>query len=128
MKKVTLTLTALLMSSALAQADVITCVFTEPFAHSSYDLASGTLTYFGGRAGEQARRDIVGVEFMIKGAGSFELIEVASGKVIQKLELNNAGSDGMSDRVFPYSAEDTSGLVDGAGGCESVSLPAQGEG
>ena len=62
------------------------------------------------------------VSFQIKGAGQFELLS-ADKEVLQVLSLTGAGSDGMSDRVYPYEVQDIQmGLQSangGVGGCTS---------
>ncbi len=103
-----------------AQADVITCVFTEPFVNTTYDLAKQTLTV------EQYEGKLVvkDVSFEIKSAGKFHIVS-QDGVVLQKLDLNGKGSDGMSDTVFPYEVTDTSMdkfANNGIGGCYSNHL------
>jgi uncharacterized membrane protein len=66
------------------------------------------------------RKVLKHVSFQIKGSGLFELVGKDK-KVIQELNLNNRGSDGMSDFVFPYEVK---WVADGQrselyGGCES---------
>lgn len=112
-----------LFFSFAAHADIIKCTFTEPFINSTYSMTQSRLTYqdFEGRT-----RVYNNVSFQIKGTGRFELL-TRSGRVIQSLRLNYQGSDGMSDRVYPYDVQDNSGLMganNGRGGCQSNYLRA----
>lgn len=109
---------SLLLASSLAQADIIKCRFTEPFIVSEYSTSQSTLTY---ESFEYKKTVIKNVSFQIKSAGVFELVG-QDGKVIQTLTLNNEGSDGMSDSVYPYEVKDnsqTTAANSGIGGCYS---------
>lgn len=126
MKKVILT-SALVLASFSAQADIIKCVFTEPFINSSYSMTQSTLTYTGTEASQN--KVIKNVSFQIRSAGVFQLVS-KEGKVLQTLVLNRKGSDGMSNVVYPYSVKDSemkSGANSGIGGCTSNKLKATGE-
>jgi uncharacterized membrane protein len=63
---------------------------------------------------------IKNVSFQIKGPGKFELVG-KDGKVLQELTLNQNGSDGMSEIVYPYEAK--AGPL--FGGCSSNYLKAK---
>ncbi len=110
---------ALLMVSSVSQADVIKCLFTEPFVASVYDMSNSTLTYSALAANTTV---INNVNFKIKSAGVFELVSI-EGNVLQTLKLNFKGSDGMSDKVFPFDVKDSQAVTNrGYGGCTSDSL------
>src|SRR4051812_42619589 len=82
-----------------AAAKVITCSFTEPFIRTFYDPAKRTLTLV--YDAEKKRREVVtGIRSR---TASPKVIELRNEKqdVIQRLELNNQGSDGMSDKTYP---------------------------
>ena len=107
--------------SAAAHADVIKCFFTEPFVNSTYDTKKAKLVFK-----DSADRITIypNATFEIKGPADFE-IRAKDGTVLQTLKLDNQGSDGMSDFVYPYSVKDDSGLTgspSGYGGCESNHL------
>ena len=112
---------SLLLIANVSQADVIKCMFTEPFVDSVYSMTQSTLTY----TGLGIEKTVVkNVSFQIKGAGSFELV-AKDGTVLQVLTLNNDGSDGMSDVVYPFQVKDNNEIVAanaGHGGCTSNSL------
>lgn len=115
---------ATLLAATVSQADIIKCSFTEPFVDSTYSMSQSTLTYknFG-----EKDRVFKNVSMQIKGPGEFALIS-SDGKVLQSLSLNNQGSDGMSDTVFPYDVKDTnmgSMANNGFGGCTSNLLKAK---
>jgi hypothetical protein len=111
--------------SVASHADIIKCSFTEPFVDSTYSMAQQSLTYrTPGADGKMQVKVIKNVSFQIKDAGKFEIV-AKDGKVIQSLELNNKGSDGMSNIVFPYEVKDNSmitGANGGWGGCSSNQL------
>jgi hypothetical protein len=110
---------SLLLVASVSQADVIKCVFTEPFVNTVYSMTQSSLTY--SSAGEDKPVVIKNVSFQIKAAGVFELVS-KDGKVLQTLTLNNNGSDGMSDTVFPYEVKDNNEMMtvnNGIGGCTS---------
>lgn len=112
-----------LVAASAARADIINCVFTEPFVNSSYSMSQSTLTYDRFDTGKSV---IKNVSFQIKSAGVFELVD-KSGKVLQTLTLNGQGSDGMSDRTYPYDVKDSSmdkNANNGYGGCTSNQLKA----
>ena len=91
-----------LLFTAAVKADVITCSFTEPFITTSYDTSSKrmTLTY-----DVQKRRTALARVSMLETApGVFE-IRTANGQPVQRLKRTCRGSDGMSDRKYPYEAE-----------------------
>lgn len=108
-----------------ASADIIKCTFTEPFVSSTYSMTKSTLTY---ESIDGTEEEIERVSFQIKSAGVFELVS-KDGEVLQRLELNNQGSDGMSDRTYPFDVKDNSSITNaGRGGCQSNSLKAKGDG
>lgn len=109
-------ITAVLLSATIAQADIIQCTFTEPFVDTTYSTTQSTLTY---KAAFGDTQVIKNVSFQIKSAGVFELV-AKDGTVLQTLTLNNKGSNGMSEDVYPYDVKDFNGLTNkGIGGCES---------
>ena len=127
MKKYSLAIATALLVSTMAHAEVIKCVFTEPFIDTTYDTAKSTLTT-NGEGTVNVRKNI---SFQIVSAGVFQLVD-KDGKVIQTLSLNNNGSDGMSDAIYPYEVKDArlgdSAANLGLGGCSSTLLPTtQGE-
>lgn len=101
MKK--LVVTFVLFLASITHADIIKCTFTEPFVKSTYSMNQSTLTYLDS---ENKKKVLKNVSFQIKAAGVFELVK--DGKVLQTLLLNDQGSDGMSDMVYPYDVEDFS--------------------
>lgn len=105
-----------------ASADIIKCTFTEPFVSSTYSMTQSTLTY---NSIDGQKTVLQKVSFQIKAAGVFELV-AKDGTVLQRLELNNQGSDGMSDSTYPYDVKDNSSITNaGRGGCQSNSLKAK---
>ncbi len=108
--------------SLSAQADVITCRFTEPFLTTTYNMEKHTFTVF-----DNAEKKLVSktrrVAFVVKGPGQFEIV-TRKGQVLQKLNLNFQGSDGMSDQVYPYDVQwlTAEHLNNQMGGCESQVL------
>lgn len=113
----------LVLASSVCHADIINCSFTEPFITSSYSMTQSTLTY---TDSDGQKTVIQNVSMQIKSAGVFEL-RAQDGRVLQTLTLNNNGSDGMSDKVYPYDVKDQGmlGANNGLGGCESNLLRAR---
>ncbi|MBO9667651.1 MAG: hypothetical protein J7501_12660 [Bdellovibrio sp.] len=79
-----------------------------------YSTTQSTLTITDAR--ENKSEVIKNVSFQIKAVGVFELVN-KDGKVLQTLTLNNNGSDGMSENIYPYEAKDNSLNI--IGGCSS---------
>lgn len=90
-----------LSTSAVTNADIIKCRFTEPFITTTYSMAQQSLTIEGVDRPRQVLRNI---SFQILGPGRFELWN-GNRVVIQRMRLNFAGSDGMSDYVYPYAGQ-----------------------
>jgi uncharacterized membrane protein len=109
---------SILLFQTSAHADLIKCVFSEPFVTTVYSMSQQTLTV---DPTNGQIKVIKQVSFQIKSPGKFELVG-PNGEVLQKLELNGRGSDGMSDKVYPYDVIDTSLSKisnNGMGGCTS---------
>jgi uncharacterized membrane protein len=107
-----------LLVSVHAQADVIKCFFTEPFFTIEYSTTSLRLKISGL---EIPTAEETQVSFQIKAAGLFEL-HSQEHEVLMTLTLSGKGSDGMSDKVFPYEATlNAKRLIPGThrGGCQS---------
>lgn len=121
-----LVLAAALLIPGLAQADIIKCIFTEPFINTTYSMTQSTLTVY--EMGVKIKT-LKNVSFQIKGPGHFELWN-AHKQIVQTVVLDNKGSDGMSDRNYPYSSEYNTKGGHGMlyGGCTSNFLQATGEG
>jgi hypothetical protein len=93
---------ALLSGASSARADIVRCVFTEPFITTVYNTNQSTLTIFhdvGNREDAPAF-----LSFQIIKPGFFELWN-SKNEVVQRLQLSFRGSDGMSDQVYPYEVE-----------------------
>lgn len=120
MKK-TMMILAVSVCSNYAQADVIKCTFTEPFVSTTYSMTQSTLTYDSFE--DSGDKVVKNVSFQIKGPGVFELVaDYGKGKVLQVLTLNNQGSDGRSNKQYPYDVKDNDPMMtanNGSGGCTS---------
>jgi uncharacterized membrane protein len=107
---------------SFVSADIIKCSFTEPFLNTTYSMAQMTLTVDRAEGGTQVFRN---VSFQILGPGRFELWS-RNRRVLQRLNLNMEGTDGMSDRVYPYSARYAYGEYGMlTGGCTSNFMKAR---
>lgn len=106
-----------------AKADIIKCIFTEPFITTIYSMSQSTLTIQDPNL--KSPKVLKDVSFQIKAAGKFELVS-KEGKILQKLDLNNKGSDGMSEHIYPFEVQDFTWSGDQTnplwGGCSSNSL------
>ena len=105
-------ITSIFLFSSIVRADIIKCTFTEPFIDTSYSMAQATLT---SKDSEGSIRVVKNVSFQIKSAGVFELVS-KSGTVLQKLILSNKGSDGMSEKMYPYEVKEARRLMSGSKG------------
>ena len=119
---------ALLSTSVTAQADIFNCVFTEPFFNIQYSTTTNELVRFeyDFDQDKMVSKTTKNVSFQIKGPAKFQLL-AADKTPIMNLDLNSKGSDGMSDRTYPYDAEL---LTEGSsmwGGCDSNFLKATDE-
>jgi uncharacterized membrane protein len=102
---------------ATVQADIIRYSFTEPFIMTVYSTNENTLTVT--YDAERRRETLRNISFQITNPAPFDLWD-AKRRVVQRLELSFRGSDGMSDRVYPYEAHWLS--KDLHGGCTSNHL------
>lgn len=127
MKNLMLLTTFLLGITAFAHPnrEELTCQVTEPF--HTYTFSFNTLTRTG--------MDIYpGVEVISRNVelvsadpnedgmpgSEYKLVDTKTGAVYVEMTLDNKGTDGMSDRTFPFSAK----IGSWYGGCESTSAPA----
>lgn len=119
----TILISLLLISTSLtAKADIFRCTFTEPFFALQYSTTTRVLSV----TGPDLNKSQSNVSFQIKGPRRFDLYS-STHQTLAILQLNNRGSDGMSDKIYPYSMRlSASGLVPGVqiGGCESNFLRA----
>lgn len=109
------------LASVSAHAETFRCVFTEPFVTVSYSTTTRALVLH--NDGDQSSNTIKGVEFAIVAKDAFVLKK--GGAILAHINHNNEGSDGMSDRLFPFEMITTliPGPAGGAyGGCESSLL------
>jgi hypothetical protein len=109
---------SILLLQVTAQADLIQCQFTEPFVTTVYNLSQRTLVVMPAAGQTEV---IKHVSLEMKAPGKFELVG-PTGEVLQKLALTGKGSDGMSDRVYPFDVVSTSlekVSNGGQGGCTS---------
>lgn len=128
MKKSILASVLVYSFAMVAHADIIKCDFTEPFLDVQYSTTTNELTvsaFMGGGKDKDVVTVTKNVSFQIKSAGQFELLSKDK-KVIMTLELNNKGSNGMSDTIYPFDATimDTGEQKSLQGGCESNYLRA----
>lgn len=122
MNKLFATATLMLFAN-VSHADIIKCNFTEPFITTTYSTTQSTLKI---ESLGESTKVLKNVSFQIIGAGIFNLVD-SKGHVVQKLTLNNNGSDGMSDTIYPYEVQDfdMSGANNGIGGCSSNYLKSE---
>ena len=104
----------------IANADIITCNFTEPFVTTIYSTSQNTLSVY--YKAERRQEVLRNISFQIIQAGRFELWDT-NRRPVQRLELTFKGSDGMSDKLYPYDAHWISN--DLRGGCTSIHLGAR---
>lgn len=110
-----------------ARADIINCIFTEPFFNIVIDTDARVMTRIApdwDNPDGEIKSTVVSSEVEVFEISSIEISHVvkvpryqvvADGKNKMILELSYQGSDGMSDFVYPYSTNYDSIY----GGCES---------
>ena len=130
--KTTTIMTSLIFGAATlsqipqAHADIIRCVFTEPFLAVQYSTTTRILSSKG-PDGEKSQSN---VSFQIKAAGRFDLYS-SSNRTLATLQLNYRGADGMSDKIYPYSVRLSAPTLYPQvliGGCQSNFLAARNPG
>jgi hypothetical protein len=123
MKKLVLALA--LVAPFFAQADIIVCHYTEPFITTTYSMTQSTLTVE--NYGDQTKTVMKNISFQIVGSNQFQLWN-KNKEVVQTMNLNFQGSDGMSDLTYPYDSYFTAGPGGNlGGGCTSNFLKATGQ-
>ena len=115
---------SILNCASASEAEIIKCEYTGPFVTTVYSTNTSTLTITD--AGDVSKnRSLANISLQIIKPNLFELWNVNQ-EVIQRMELNGRGADGMSDTVYPYDAT-LYGYVANfniRGGCTSNHLPA----
>ena len=128
MYKIILAATVSLFSASSFALDTLTCGFTEPFITVEYDANTKVVT----KSGVEDYNEVTG-EFVIvvisenaeirlsapDQAGTYDLVDVATGTVLLSMELNGNGTDGMSDQLYPFSAV----YQNIYGGCSTETAP-----
>lgn len=104
MKKILFLFALTSLSYHLALAENIKCIFTEPLVTTEYQVAQSKLSFVGDAKNSKL---IEGVSRQVLSPTKFQLVD-QTGRILQILSLTQNGSDGMSDRVYPYEAEDFS--------------------
>lgn len=89
-----------LSSSQTVSAAIFKCAYTEPFLITIYNSAARILTVV---HDVEKRRNIIHDVRMSTVANTLELR--IKNAVVQRIDLRSRGSDGMSDRVYPYKGE-----------------------
>ncbi len=92
---------AVLFSATTSMAVEVTCQFTEPFVTVKYDIEKKQM-----QVAAEYFENIPVIENLDLKMVSFDRFDVvdASGSTSLQIIPDGKGSDGMSDRVFPYSA------------------------
>lgn len=112
-------LLAVLLLPSIAKGDIIQCQFTEPFIRTSYNTSSKRMTVVDD---VRKRREIFDQISMREIRPRLFEFRNANGQVLQTAERNCRGSDGMSDRVYPYDARFLGDERKPHGGCTSTRL------
>ncbi len=108
------------LTGGLVQAESFECGYTEPFLTTKYDPASLELSIVDEVM--MAARVISGVTLTTTGPDEFALV-AEDGSVLQTMKLDFAGSDGMSEMVYPYSGVLNREEGPLTGGCVSDKYP-----
>jgi uncharacterized membrane protein len=113
-----LLLTVLLLPS-IAKADLIECQFTEPFKTTSYNTSLRTMTVVDSVTKRRQIFDQISMREIKSRVFEFRNVQ---GRLLQTANRNCGGSDGMSDRVYPYDAQLLLDRRKPYGGCTSSRL------
>jgi len=102
--------------SSASEARIIKCVYSEPLMAVEYNTATRALRIFRGTATKPDQMMRMRVRLFDRSR-----LEVFNAKlgVEQRLTLDHRGSDGASDKVYPYSSIWNESGVDVHGGCEA---------
>lgn len=106
-----------LVLSGAACADVIRCSFTEPFMTTSYDTSLRRMTVAYDVEKRSTTFDRISMRETKPRVFEFR---TAGGQLLQRVERSCRGSDGMSDRVYPYTAHWIAQKL--YGGCTSTAI------
>ena len=110
-----------LATASIVAAETFTCEFTEPWVTLTYSASSGRVMMKEDRA-RSGRIVARHVSLRHAGPGVILLFD-ARGAQVARLELTGKGTDGMSDKIYPYSI--TTHLIansSGSGGCYTTLL------
>ncbi len=104
-------------------AEIIKCYYTEPFVTTIYSTNNNTIIF--NDPGSAPKHQPLTASLQIVKSNIFELWTLKN-ELIQRMELNFKGSDGMSDTVYPYDATLFNYVenYDLRGGCTSNHLSA----
>ena len=124
MKTALLAFATLTLAAPAAHAEIFRCTFTEPFIGVTYDTSTQVMEIEDGVL--EKTQKLRHVSFQVEGAGKF-VMKDRKGQELLRLELSGAGSDGMSDTIYPYEGTGQrfggSFPNGGVGGCSSSLLP-----
>lgn len=109
----------LLCYATSAYCEVIRCTFTEPFLSTRYNTS--TLTFEVRNEDDKVTSSVNNVSFEKRAGARFVLL-APDKSTIQSLNLNQQGSDGMSDKIYPYEVTWTWHGSELVGGCSSDTL------
>lgn len=128
MKLLTLLTTLLFSLGAQAHStdEVLNCSVTEPFINYTFNPAMKTLTMTSVEISPAVEVLSRNAEFKSldpakngEMGSTYQVVDTVTGEVFMDLTLNNQGSDGMSDFMYPYDAK----IGSWYGGCDSTSAP-----
>jgi uncharacterized membrane protein len=118
-------MTILTLVAAESRAGTLTCHFTEPFFTIVFDSATGRVVRSGSDDGSGiGRRSVLATDARLERRANeredntFAL--TSGGREILMLRLDGRGSDGMSERIYPFRGR----YRRQEGGCDTVHDPA----
>ncbi len=105
---------AILLASQAAKAEKIYCYFTEPFINLTYDSDTNKMVH--SSPGSEDKVGVAQVIFNKDGQIQITVVGIDNSLLI---DTTVAGSDGMSDFIYPFE-----GVINGTlyGGCETDHL------
>lgn len=123
-------LSVLFLLSTNTMAEMVECTFTEPFLTIKINTEKGTGEFIDAVEGITIPLENLSTIGDTKGIYKVDLQQVYNQPMTLIMDLNNAGSDGMSDTWYPMDSTllDFEAIPWIKGGCESDKKPSRCDG
>jgi hypothetical protein len=97
-----LALVGAMTSASLSRSEIIKCTYTEPFITTIYNSDTHEVTI-----SNNALKTVTKLANVSRRTIKPKVFELRNAKktIVQTMELNHRGSDGMTDTVYPYDSQ-----------------------